>query len=111
MKKVDSIHIIVTKADLLSDDVMERDDKALDIFKAKYAKILIPLIDLCKEYNINVHYNYHPKLYTFSLGKFYVGGVYEYDSTDSNKLVDAIKNSTETIKKKTLWDKVKEKVN
>ena len=112
MKKVDSIHVIVTKADLLGADTMERDDRALQIFKTKYGNnILDPLIDLCKEYNINVQYNYHPKLYTFSLGKFYVGGVYEYDPTDSNKLVNAIKNSTGTIKKKTLWDKVKEKVN
>ena len=112
MKKVDSIHVIVTKADLLGADTLERDDKALQIFNTRYGNnILDPLIDLCKEYNINVHNNYHPKLYTFSLGKFYVGGVYEYDSTDSNKLVNAIKNSTGTIKKKTLWDKVKEKIN
>lgn len=112
MKKVDSIHIIVTKADLLSNDVIERDEKALELFNLKYANnILRPLIDLCKEYNINVRDNYHPRLYTFSLGQFYVGGVYEYDSTDSNKLVNAIKNSTGSIKKKTLWDKIKEKVN
>lgn len=107
MKKVDSIHIIVTKADLLGNDI-EREQEALKLFESKYkGKILRPLIDLCKEYNINVQNNYHPKLYTFSLGNFYVGGVYEYDSTDSNKLVEAIRNSTGEVKKKTFKDKVK----
>lgn len=112
MKKVDSIHIIVTKADLLGADTIKRDEEALKIFNTKYGNnILTPLIRLCKEYNINVHTKFRPKLYTFSLGKFYVGGVYEYDSTDSDKLVKAIKNSTGSIKEKTLWDKIKEKVN
>lgn len=112
MRKVDSIHVIVTKADLLGKDTIERDEKALKLFNARYGNnILDPLIDLCKEYNINVRDNYNPRLYTFSLGKFYVGGVYEYDPTDSNKLVNAIRNSTGTVRKKTLWEKVKEKVN
>ena len=116
MKKVDSIHIIITKADLLGNDPMERDEKALQMFKSRYGNNVIePLLDLCKEYNINVRENsrdnYCPKLYTFSLGKFYVGGLYEYDPTDSNKLVSAIKNSTETVKKKSFWDKVIDKLN
>lgn len=111
MKKVDSIHIIMTKADLLGDEI-NREERALNEFNVKYgSNILDPLIDLCKEYNINVQTKYYPKLYTFSLGKFYVGGVYEYDSTDSNKLVNAIRNATGTIKKETLWDKVKKIVN
>ena len=111
MKKVDSIHIIMTKADLLGDD-LEREDKAINIFRTKYeTRILKPLIDLCKEYNINSQTGHRPKLYTFSLGKFYVGGLYEYDSTDSNRLVTAIKNSTVGTKGKTFWDKFKELVN
>lgn len=111
MKKVDSIHIIMTKADLLGDE-LEREDKAMRIFQSKYeAKILEPLIDLCKEYNINSQTGHRPKLYTFSLGKFYVGGLYEYDSTDSNRLVTAIRNSTVGTKGKTFWDKFKELVN
>lgn len=116
MRKVNSIHIIMTKADLLGDSI-HREDKAYNEFMARYgSNILDPLIDLCREYNINVAVErpedkYCPKLYTFSLGKFYVGGIYEYDSTDSNKLVNAIRNATGTVKKKTLWDKIKEKVN
>lgn len=112
MKKVDSIHIIVTKADTLGDSTVEREDKALKIFRQNYeADILQPLIDLCEEYNINVGQHYHPNLYTFSLGQFYVGGLYEYDNTDSDKLVRAIRNSTQVLKKKTFWSKVKDAVN
>lgn len=112
MKKVDSIHIIVTKADLLGDSQMERSEESLRLFQSIYGNnILTPLIELCKEYNINVRTNYSPILYTFSLGKFYVGGLYEYDPTDSNKLVSAIRNSTETVKKRSFWDKLIDKVN
>lgn len=111
MKKVDSIHIIMTKADVLGNEV-EREDKALSIFNNKYGgDILDPLIDLCKEYSINTNTRFCPKLYTFSLGTFYVGGLYEYEPTDSNKLVKAIQNSTCEIKNKTWWDKFKDILN
>ena len=110
MKKVDSIHIIITKADLLGDE-LEREEKALDIFRTKYQGIITPLIRLCEEYNINTQTDHRPKLYTFSLGKFYVGGLYEYDCTDSDRLVTAITNSTIGTKEKTFWVKFKELVN
>ena len=113
MEKVDSIHIIVTKADTLGDPV-RREEEALSIFRQKYKDdILQPLIELCEEHNINVQMaqRYHPNLYTFSLGQFYVGGLYEYDNTDSDKLVRAIRNSTQSLKKKSFWDKVKDAVN
>ena len=110
MKKVDSIHIIITKADLLGDE-LEREEKALDIFRTKYQTIIRPLIKLCEEYNINTQTDHRPKLYTFSLGKFYVGGLYEYDCTDSDRLVTAITNSTIGTKEKTFWVKFKELVN
>ncbi|MBR3092485.1 MAG: hypothetical protein IKG99_05620 [Bacteroidaceae bacterium] len=111
MKKVDSIHIIMTKSDTLGDAV-EREEKALQIFNTKYkSNILEPLLDLCKDYNINSHTGFRPKLYTFSLGTFYVGGLYEYEQADSNKLVIAIRNSTQSERKQTLWDKIKKIVN
>ncbi len=111
MKKVDSIHFIMTKSDTMGDGV-EREDKARKIFYSKFRNdILDPLVDLCKEYNINANTKFYPKLYTFSLGTFYVAGFYEYDSTDSERLVVAIKNSTRRIRKLTLWDKIKKKVN
>ena len=111
MKKVDSLHIIVTKADMLGAP-HERDERAYDIFQQKYAgSILDPLIDLCKEYNINSNTGFCPKLYTFSLGTFYAGGLFEYDQTDSDRLVIAIKNSTNIIKKKSWLDRFKDALN
>ncbi len=111
MKKVDSIHIIMTKSDTLGNSV-ERENNAYNIFQAQFGNaILEPLEDLCKEHNINVQTNFRPKLYTFSLGTFYVGGLYEYEPNDSNRLVKAIKNSTHSHKKKSWWDKFKETVN
>lgn len=111
MKKVDSIHIIMTKSDTLGNPV-EREERAWNIFNDKFSDdILEPLMDLCRHYNINSNTNFCPKLYTFSLGTFYVGGLYEYDQTDSNKLVKAIKNSTSGTKQKTFIDKVKNIVN
>lgn len=111
MKKVDAIHIIITKSDMLGGPV-EREERAFKIFQEKYRNdILEPLVELCQEYNINAPSKYHPKLYTFSLGTFYVGGIYEYDQTDSNRLVKAIRNSTEAIKKASLWERIKDTVN
>ena len=112
MKKVDSIHIIMTKADTLG-NIVEREDKAYNLLMAKYRNAILkqPFLDLCKECNINTNTDFIPKLYTFSLGDFYVGGFYEYHSSDSNKLVTAIMNATRPIKKKTLWGKIKDLVN
>lgn len=111
MNKVDSIHIIMTKSDTLGNPVV-RDDKAYEIFQEKFGHfILEPLIEVCKEHNINAHTQFRPKLYTFSLGSFYIGGYYEYEQTDSNRLVRAIRNSTHGSKKKSWWDRLKETVN
>lgn len=111
MKRVDSIHIIMTKSDILGNPV-EREKMAYSIFQEKFrGDILAPLITLCREYNINAQTDFHPKLYTFSLGRFYIGGLYEYEQHDSNKLVKAIRNSTHALKNKTWWDRLKETVN
>lgn len=111
MKKVNAIHIIMTKSDTLGSDG-QREEKALEIFNQKYSgDLLESLYNLGKEYNINSHTDFYPNLYTFSLGKFYVGGLYEYEQIDSDKLVSAIQNATIAEKKRTWWDKVKDVVN
>lgn len=111
MRKVDSIHIIMTKSDTLGNPV-ERDEKAYKIFQDKFgSNVLDPLYEVCMEYNINQQTDFRPKLFTFSLGTFYVGGLYEYEPTDSNRLVKAIRNSTSGYKKKSWWDRLKETVN
>lgn len=111
MKRVDCIHIIVTKSDLLGESTEDRNKKALEIFEKKYKQIITPLYRLSKEHNINRLTNFQPKLFTFSLGSFYVGGMYEYDNTDSNNLVKAIRNSTAKERGRNWWDKLCDAIN
>lgn len=110
MERVDSIHIIVTKADMCGNDV-ERDEKAYELFTTQYKSIIRPLVNICEKYGINVATNGLPKLYTFSLGNFYVGGIYQYDETDANKLVNVIKGNVWGEKKPSFLDKVRAIVN
>lgn len=110
MEKVDSIHIIVTKADMCGNDV-ERDEKAFELFMNQYQSIIRPLANICEKYGINVATNGFPKLYTFSLGNFYVGGIYQYDETDANKLVNVIKGNVWGERKPSFLDKVRAIVN
>lgn len=107
MEKVDGIHIIVTKADTLDTDLSEREQKAIDRFNQYHKNIIEPLVRVCKEYDINRGTNGRPKLYTFSLGTFYPGGIYEYNDSDSNKLIDVIRANTDGIGNMTFLDRVK----
>ncbi len=111
MKRVDCIHIIVTKSDLLGETTEERNQKALEIFENKYSQIIDPLYRMSKEYKRNRNTGFQNKLFTFSLGSFYVGGMYEYDNTDSNNLVMAIRNSSAKVRRRNWWDKLCDAIN
>lgn len=110
LKKVESIHIIVTKSDTLGSPE-ERDKKARDHFIQQYQTIIRPLTELCKENGINRRTGGQPRLYTFSLGQFYVGGVYQYDPTDANKLVEVLKHDTESYTSGGFFDKMRQVFN
>lgn len=106
MEKVDAIHFIMTKSDLL-DKMGNRDEIAMSIFDSVYRQyILTPLIDVCKRFNINDITDFQPKLFTFSLGDFSLGGLFTYREEDSNDLVNAIKNVTHKVTKEDFWDKM-----
>ena len=110
MRKVDSIHIIITKADTLGERLQRR-EKALDYFNNHYAmNIVPPLTEVCRDYNINCNSNFRPKLFTFSLGKFYVGGLYEYDPIDSELLINTITAIVPPYRKETFWSRLIEKI-
>ena len=111
MKNVDSINIIVTKADTFGERLQRR-EKALDYFNNHYAmNIVPPLTKVCRDYNINSNSDYRPKLFAFSLGKFYVGGLYEYDPTDSELLVHTITAMVPPpYRKETFWSRLIEKI-
>ena len=79
----------------------------------RYADSLTVLKKICKEGNfaINAGSDYLPKLYTFSLGKFYLGGVYDYDPADSRKLLKVIRRITCGQRERNFLDKVKDVLN
>ncbi len=87
MERVDAIHFIVTKADLLDKDG-SRDKMSVDLVLTKYAASINQLKELCRKYkHINRATRNSPLVFTFSLGKFYLGDIFEYDPTDSHKLI------------------------
>lgn len=107
MERVDAIHIIVTKADMLGDEY-EREEKAEKLIRKRYSDTVAILTNICRHYGINQHpdkrLNGVPHLFTFSLGQFMPGG-FEYDPTDSNVLVDTIAKCTQSRRGLSLWDR------
>ena len=94
MSKVDAIHFIVTKSDAMGSSE-ERDEKAADLINTQYLSVVEQLKNLCRSSRrINRANNYDPMIFTFSLGKFYLGDVFVYDNTDTLKVVDAIRESS-----------------
>ncbi|MDE6565092.1 MAG: hypothetical protein K2L92_09735 [Muribaculaceae bacterium] len=92
MKRVKGLHFIVTKADTLGADRLE---KARDIVR----EILNPatrdeLVRQCRNYGINRSDDQaldgRPRVFCFSLGRFNVGNIYDYDPKDSGELLSVI---------------------
>lgn len=91
MNKVDAIHFIVTKSDALG-TAEERDEKAHEMVQNHYLSVVEQLRYFCQHTKrINRASDYEPQIYTYSLGKFYVGDVFDFDNADTLKIVDAIR--------------------
>ena len=102
MKQVDAIHFIVTKADTLGDTQEERNRKAHKLLMEKYPGVVYKLVSfLRRNRRINCTTDYQPRIFTFSLGKFYLNGEYDYDSKDSLYLVYALRHMTQGTKEST----------
>ena len=110
MERVKAIHFVCTKADMLEGD---REEIAKERIKRRHYAPLNSLRDLCseKKYAINPRSNYKPLLYTFSLGKFYLGGVFDYDPYDSEKILNVVRNVTRGQREENFWDKIKSVLN
>lgn len=114
MRKVDAINFVVTKSDLLGESY-ERMEKARDILKKKY----LPVINQLKEYCIQtqrINYTnptdkFAPRVYSFSLGKFYLGGVYDFENTETLQLIEVVREMTSGVRSKTFWDRFKSFLN
>ena len=111
MKKVDAIHFVVTKADILGDKET-RLQNAHDLLLKTYMGPVELLKDYCrKSKRINFSTKYRPQVFTFSLGKFYLGDVFQFDKEETLKIIDTIRIVTSGLKEKTWWDKFKESIN
>lgn len=89
LKNTNAIHFILTKADTLGSR-QERDKVAVDRIKKHYGNTIRTLRNICMKYSINKSTDYQPSLFTFSLGDFYVGDLFEYDSYDADKLMNIV---------------------
>lgn len=104
MDCVDAIHFVVTKADMLGDETV-RGEKARELLLTKY----IGPVEMLKEYcrrskRINYSSEYRPKVYTFSLGQFYLGNVFEFNNSETLKIVDVIRSVTGGERERGWWD-------
>lgn len=107
MKRVDAIHFVVTKADMLGDKT-ERKQRARDLLLTKYNGPVETLKQYCRQTKrINYSTKYRPQVFTFSLGKFYLGDVFDFDPSETIQIVDAIRTVTGSIKEASWLDKFK----
>lgn len=95
MKNVAAIHFIVTKADTMGETKEERNKKAYELLWDMYPELVQKLVALSRKAGINRTTGSEPRIFTFSLGKFYLGDLFEYDSKDSLYLVDALRHMTQ----------------
>lgn len=117
MKKVDAIHIIATKADML-DSIGDADDsrteKAVEIFRGQCQGSIDKLKRFIKNFEgkaLNYSTEGDVYLFPFSLGQFYIGGLYEHDATSAREIVKVIQSITLGTRQQTWWEKFKDKLN
>lgn len=105
MSKVDAIHFVVTKADMLGDGVT-RLAKARELLLATYQGPVEQLKNYCrKTKRINYSTNYKPQVFTFSLGRFYLGDIFDFDKTETLQIVDTIRIITSGTREMSWWNK------
>lgn len=105
MSRVDAIHFVVTKADLLGNP-QERLERARQLLLSKYPGPIAMLQDYCRQTKrINYSTDYRPKVFTFSLGKFYLGDVFDFDKSETLGIVNVIRNITSSKRERSWWDR------
>lgn len=83
MDNVDAMHFIICNNEKLS-------ETGYDILKDKYGFLIDRIHNVCKCYEINKLNKYIPKMYSFSLGSFCTSDVFDYNSTDSDNILEVI---------------------
>lgn len=100
LSKVESVVIIMTKADLMgTDDRHERVDIARRYLQENFQSFMKNLERLCGEFGINKADGYRPMIMTFSLGNFYVGNTLIFNPQDSLALAQVIESLVPKVKR------------
>ena len=108
MKRVDAIHFVVTKADMLGDKTV-RKERARELLLKSYPGPVEQLKNYCRQTKrINYSTNYRPQVFTFSLGRFFLGDVFSFDNSETIQIVDTIRTVTGSTKEPGWLDKVKD---
>ena len=105
MSKVESVGVIMTKADLMpTSDPEKRLNIALDYLRENFSSFMSRLSHVCKQFGINKKQgkleekeeekekkkSYLPYIFTFSLGEFYPGNTLLYNHENSMELASYI---------------------
>lgn len=107
LSKVDSVAVIVTKSDLIGNNLSkeQRISIANEYIKSKFSNFMNNLSRACKKHGINAPVGYQPYVLTFSLGKLLIGNTYDYDPSDSANIIDFISSVT-TGKTDSRWKSI-----
>ena len=91
MDKVDSIHFVVTQVDLIGNTHEEQLRKAHNLMQTHYRSLVEAVKTYCRQTKrINASTGFDPCVFTYSLGKFYVGNLYEYDVNPSIEFINIL---------------------
>jgi len=87
IKRVNALHFVITKSDML-----RHANEDFENCLQNYSDILRIAEEMSrwKGLRINKRSGDEPQIHTFSLGKFYLGGIFDYDPSDSDKLMKVI---------------------
>ncbi|MDE7421525.1 MAG: hypothetical protein K2N35_15125 [Muribaculaceae bacterium] len=100
LDKIDSMHIILSKSDLLSNpnsiDIINQ-----EVIERGYEGLVKDIKGLCNpaRSNINAQCNHNPYIFTFSLGKVYPGHMIKYNKADAEKILRVIAANTYSTRK------------
>ena len=96
MSKVKTVAIVVTKSDLMGPNLSyeQRTKMATEYVKNNLATFVGTLKIECQKHGINAPARNQIYVFPYSLGDFYVGQTLQFQSEDSARFIDFLKNAT-----------------
>lgn len=110
LRHTNAIHFIMTKADTIGPRET-REQIAVERIQTLYSHAIVTLKELAAKYSFNSTSGNSPMLFTFSLGKFYVGDLFEYDPADADKIIKALKSMTQGERSRGFFSNIKDAIN